>query len=109
MKRLEDAGLHDCPPKKSGLKVLFVSGYETNVAEYFEELIPEEDYAKYWEKAKERFGSTLSIELVIEEDFTVYVDLQAFQFGEVDRDFIEFIQKEINIHNKHNANFYVID
>jgi len=84
------------------MKVLYVSGGDDYAAWGFER--KEFNYKEIWEKAR-KLKNNIWIYSDVEDAFEV----QALEFGEVDKEFINFVQNKIQDYDdsKH-TNFYII-
>ena len=96
------------------MKLIDVGGRGDYVATEFEQLYDEKDYLNLWNRAMEKENNKLVLEDKIEdysgEKHKVEFHIKAYQFGDVDKEFIKFVRNEVQDYDiaKH-MNFYIVE
>ena len=93
------------------MKMLLVSSYHDYGASNFEEVFDEKDYLELWQDI-EGEGRVVFEEKIGKKGLTertVKFHVRAYEFGEVDPEFVDFVRQEIQDYDtsKH-TNFYII-
>ncbi|MFW6310933.1 MAG: hypothetical protein ACOC1K_01730 [Nanoarchaeota archaeon] len=88
------------------MKIIKISGYGDYGAKTFEENFNKKDYLDLWKQANNQKDNKLTLE-VGKYNEEIYVE--AFQFKEVDKEFISHIRNNyMDYDNMKHTNFYIV-